>query len=116
MPYGGCPVIRDGHLVGLITESDIFRAFISILRDGAVGVRVTFVTSAGEDVFAVLADRTQHRRVKVLSLMSSHRDGQITCVVRMMGPDVQQTIDDLWGSGHQVLNILQAPPALRDGA
>jgi acetoin utilization protein AcuB len=107
---GALPVVRGGHLIGLITESDIFRAFISILRDGADGARVTFVTSAGEDVFAILADRTQHRRVKVLSLISSHHDGQTTCVVRMVGPDVQQTIDDLWGSRHQVLNVLWPVP------
>jgi acetoin utilization protein AcuB len=107
---GALPVIRGGHLIGLITESDIFRAFISILQDSADGVRVTFLTSAEEDVFAVLAERTQHRQVKVLSLLSSHRDGQTTYVVRMMGPDVQQTIDDLWSSGHQVLNVLQTVP------
>jgi acetoin utilization protein AcuB len=107
---GGLPVIRGDHLIGLITESDIFRAFISILRDGADGVRVTFLTSAEEDVFEVLADRARHRKVKVLSLMSSRRDGQTTYVVRMVGPEVQQTIDDLWRSGHQVLNVLRAFP------
>jgi acetoin utilization protein AcuB len=111
---GALPVVRGGHLIGLITESDIFRAFISILRDGAGGARVTFVTSAEADVFAILADRTQHRQVKVLSLISSHRDGQTTYVVRMVGPDVQQTIDDLWRLGHQVLNVLwpvSTPPS-----
>jgi acetoin utilization protein AcuB len=107
---GALPVVRGGHLIGLITESDIFRAFISILRDGADGVRVTFSTPAEEDVFQVLADRTRHRKVKVLSLMSSRRDGQTTYVVRMVGPEVQQTIDDLWHSGHQVLNILRSFP------
>lgn len=79
-------------------------------------MRVTFSTSAEEDVFSIIADRTQHRHVKVLSLLSSHRDGQTTYVVRMVGPDVQQTIDDLWRSRHQVLNVLWSSPKLSDGA
>lgn len=29
---GGVPVTRDGELVGIVTESDIFRAFVELLR------------------------------------------------------------------------------------
>jgi len=113
---GALPVIREGRLIGLITESDIFRALISILQDHAGGVRVTFSTSEDEDVFEVLADRTRHRKVKVLSLVSCRREGSATYVVRMVGPEIQQTIDDLWHSGHQVLNVLQYSPTVPVGA
>jgi acetoin utilization protein AcuB len=38
----GClPVMRDGELVGIITESDIFRAFVEILGGGEPALRVT---------------------------------------------------------------------------
>jgi acetoin utilization protein AcuB len=103
---GALPVLREQQLIGLITESDILRAFISILGDSSEGARVTFSTPVGEDVFDVFADWTQHREVKVLSLLSSRRDGQTVYVVRMVGPDVRKTIDELWRSGHQVLNVL----------
>jgi acetoin utilization protein AcuB len=105
---GALPVMREGRLIGLITESDIFRAFISVLKGEAVGVRVTFSVTNDEDVFALLADRTQHRRIRVQSLMSSRQDNQTACVAHISGPDIQETIDDLWKSGHQVLNVLHS--------
>jgi acetoin utilization protein AcuB len=38
----GClPVMRDGELVGIITETDIFRAFVEILGSGDAVLRVT---------------------------------------------------------------------------
>ena len=103
---GALPVVRDGLLVGLVTESDIFRAFISVLRADPGATRVTFSVAAGEDVFELLAKRKRARNIKVLSLMSSQRDNRIVCVVRLSGPDVQLTIDDLWESGHHVINVL----------
>jgi acetoin utilization protein AcuB len=35
------PVMRNGKLVGIITESDIFRAFVEILGGGDPVLRVT---------------------------------------------------------------------------
>ena len=32
---GGLPVVRDGRLVGVITESDVFRAFVSLFAAAA---------------------------------------------------------------------------------
>jgi acetoin utilization protein AcuB len=105
---GALPVVRDDRLIGLVTESDIFRAFISVLKADSSATRVTFSVSSTEDVFQLLADRMRQRKVSVSSLMSSRREGQTVCVVRMSGPDVQQTIDDLWKSGHQVINVLHS--------
>ena len=111
---GALPVVRDGLLVGLVTESDILRAFISVLKADKGSTRVTFAVSSDEDVFQLLADRVCERKVSVSSLMSSRRDNGTVCVARMTGPDVQKTIDDLWKSGHQVINVLhsgQSPKA-----
>ncbi len=104
---GALPVTSGGRLIGLITESDIFKAFISILRGDESGSRVTFTISNSEDVFGFLAQTIRRRDVHVLSLMSSRGDRQTSCVVRFSGPEVDQTIEDLWKSGHQVLNVLQ---------
>lgn len=35
--FGALPVVREKELIGLITESDIFRAFISLFRVRAHG-------------------------------------------------------------------------------
>jgi acetoin utilization protein AcuB len=38
---GGLPVMRDGVLVGIITETDVFRALLHLLGGRRSGVRVT---------------------------------------------------------------------------
>lgn len=38
---GGLPVMRDGHVVGIITETDLFKIFLELLGARESGVRVT---------------------------------------------------------------------------
>jgi acetoin utilization protein AcuB len=38
---GGLPVMRDGKLVGIVTESDLFKIFLELLGARQPGVRVT---------------------------------------------------------------------------
>jgi acetoin utilization protein AcuB len=38
---GGLPVLADGYLVGLITETDLFRIFLELMGAQQEGVRVT---------------------------------------------------------------------------
>ncbi len=38
---GGLPVMRDGHVVGIITETDLFKVFLELLGAREPGIRVT---------------------------------------------------------------------------
>ncbi len=38
---GGLPVLRDGHVVGIITETDLFKLFLEFMGAREKGVRVT---------------------------------------------------------------------------
>jgi acetoin utilization protein AcuB len=38
---GGLPVLRDGHVVGIITETDLFKVFLEFMGAREKGVRVT---------------------------------------------------------------------------
>jgi acetoin utilization protein AcuB len=38
---GGLPVTRDGHVVGMITETDLFKIFLELMGAREMGVRVT---------------------------------------------------------------------------
>lgn len=40
---GGLPVVRDGALVGIITETDLFKLFLELLGARERGVRVTML-------------------------------------------------------------------------
>jgi acetoin utilization protein AcuB len=49
---GGLPVLREKELVGIITESDIFKVFISLLGGYRPGVRVSATISGAKGTFA----------------------------------------------------------------
>lgn len=106
---GALPVMHEGHMVGLITESDIFRAIVSLFSLPGKGARITFDMSQGEDVFSFIGQLSRQRKVRVVSLISTDQDNRPECVVRVAGDNVDKFLDDIWASGHVVLNVLRFP-------
>ena len=104
---GALPVVRDGKLVGMITESDIFRAFVGLLTTPGSAVRITFSVKANEDAFKWLAECSQRHAFHVVSLLSYIQDGNHVCMARATGAGVDGLLNELWKSGHRVLNVLQ---------
>jgi len=104
---GSLPVLRDGKLAGLITESDIFRAFVSFFSTHQGGARITFDLSHGEDVFRFVSTEARRRRLRIVNLISSQQDNVPVCVVRVSGLAVEEFLEDLWNSGHRVLHVLR---------
>jgi acetoin utilization protein AcuB len=105
---GALPVLNSAQsLVGVITESDIFRALVAILGDHSSGVRVTFKTAQDEDVFGFVADAARGKKVRVVSLISSRQEDCVLSVVRLTGASADAVVDELWKSGHQPLNVLR---------
>ena len=49
---GGLPVLRDGKLVGIITESDLFKIFTEILGARDMGVRLSMLVPEQPGVLA----------------------------------------------------------------
>ena len=71
---GALPVMYEGHMVGLITESDIFRAIVSLFSLPGKGVRITFDMSRDEDVFGLIGQMAQARHAR--GQPHFHRTGQ----------------------------------------
>jgi len=106
---GALPVVRDSTLVGLITESDIFSAFVSMFESTTGVVRVTFDLSKNEDTLDLVCKLARLRNVRVHSLITAQEHDRPVCVLRFTGTAVAALIEDLWKSGHHVLNVLRSP-------
>ncbi len=104
---GSLPVLHDHHLIGIITESDIFRAFVSFFDAPENSARITFDASNGEDVFGFISRTARQRHLRVLSLISSVQQGIPVCVVRVASPHIDGFLEDLWNSDHRVINVLR---------
>ena len=103
---GALPVVSQHVLVGLITESDIFRAMVEVFETPDRAVRITFLLAPGEDVLPLVADIARRRAMRVTSFMALPRHEPPVCVVQLAGNQVEETLDDVWKSHHRVMNVV----------
>ena len=78
---GALPVLSNYALVGLITESDIFRAMVEVFETPDRAVRITFSLKPGEDVLPLVADIARRRGMRVSSFMALPQHEPPVCVV-----------------------------------
>jgi acetoin utilization protein AcuB len=106
---GALPVIGNHVLVGIITESDIFRALVEVFEAPDRAVRITFSLASGEDVLPLISDIAKRRAMRVTSFMALPRHEPPVCVVQLAGDEVDAALDDVWKSHHRVMNVVHLP-------
>ena len=65
---GGLPVMRGERLVGIVTESDLFKVFLEVLGARTWGLRVTLKMPCGKGVLARLTGELSARDANIVSL------------------------------------------------
>lgn len=103
---GVLPVTSKGKLVGIITESDIFRIVNNLFSGEGGSIRITFDLSENDNVFALVIDIIQEFGIDLVSFISFYDKGRRMAVVRIRGGQTQKVIDELWESGHPIMNII----------
>ncbi|MBS1812218.1 MAG: CBS domain-containing protein [Acidobacteria bacterium] len=103
------PVLQNNLLVGLITESDIFRAFVEMFESRPNEVRITFDASKNEDTLEAVVTIAGRHNVRIVSLITTEHEERHLCVIRVTGQGIEKFQQELWRSGHPVLNIIRTP-------
>lgn len=83
---GGIPVVEDGVPVGMITESDVFRALCEILGFGQKSARLAFTAPEDGDILRELGARLKDRRATSIVAHRDERRGRWDVVLRLQGP------------------------------
>jgi acetoin utilization protein AcuB len=65
---GGLPVTRDGKLVGIITETDLFKVFLEMLGAREAAVRLTMLVPEQKGTLAKIAGRVTELGGNILAL------------------------------------------------
>jgi acetoin utilization protein AcuB len=65
---GGLPVVRDGTVVGIITETDLFKIFIELFGARQRGVRLTMLVPAIKGELAKITTEIASRNGNILAL------------------------------------------------
>src|SRR5262245_7806398 len=107
---GALPVLTNHALVGLITESDVFRAMVEVFETRDRAVRITFSLKPGEDVLPLVAEIARKRSLRVTSFMALPRHDPPVCVVQLVGAKLDEALEDVWKSQHRVINVAQLVP------
>ena len=107
---GALPVLRGTHLIGLITESDVFDAFASLFDLSTNGARIVFDISDGEDILPFIAELAARHELRVTSLISLHKRERPMCVVHVVGANVDALLEEVWRSHHRLESVVRTGP------
>ena len=108
---GALPVVRHGRLVGIVTESDVFRAFVEMSGADAPGLRVTFELAPDEDVVATMVEICRTRRATMTGIAAFDHDDRRAgarrrlAVVRIATTEPDAVLDAIWASHHRVIAV-----------
>ena len=104
---GGMPVV-DGqnHVIGIITETDIFSAFVEMMGGGQKGLRLTLQIPAGSGTLATLSKAIFEAGGNILSVGSLNRetDSQRELIVKVRGVSKEKIVGVLEALGDHVVD------------
>jgi acetoin utilization protein AcuB len=104
---GGLPVVDEvGHVVGVITETDIFKTFVGIYRIDHSGLRLTLRIPDKRGALADLSKVIFDLGGDVLSVSSLHDDtaGDYVLVIKVQDVNKDQLVGTLEALGDQVVD------------
>lgn len=105
---GGIPVVEENFLVGIITESDIFDAFVEVLGGRNKDTRIELSISHDNDliykVFDVLA--TYDTPINNIVICNNHSLKTKTITLRIESEHTQEIVDELWKIGCKISSII----------
>lgn len=105
---GGIVVVDpDGKVVGLITETDIFKLFVDVMGLPSGMTRITLDVT---DQVGVLSDITaifREQGINIKSLVTFSTDGRAELVIRADVADPTNLVEALKAKGYPVLHVVR---------
>lgn len=104
---GGMPVLEDGKLVGIITESDVFSAFVEVLGAGEEGARIEMIIrKKSSDLYDVIdLFRRYDMSIQAITIHDCFSGTLRLVTLRVMGEELDDMLDALRSSGAQINRI-----------
>jgi len=105
---GAALVVEAGTLVGIITETDIFKAFTEIMGAGDKGIRLELqIKNSSSAIYKVMdICRQFDMELTAISIYNNFSQEHQLLTIRINGEDTEDIIDALWDSGAKINQIL----------
>ncbi|MBW2341653.1 MAG: CBS domain-containing protein [Deltaproteobacteria bacterium] len=107
MGYGGFPVMEDGKLVGMVTESDIVRVMTRVLGVSVKGKRIDIKASKEFGNMKRIMEILDEHKTVLLSLMTLPRpeDEDWLVVLRIKNQEAKPIVKELRSAGFDVMYV-----------
>lgn len=101
------PILDGDELVGIITETDIFRAFCTIMGLHQQGTRIVLEVEHGSSGIQTILDTIEIHEVELLSVvtLTSYSKTHSLVTIRVRGVELNDLSEAIRESGHRVLEI-----------
>ncbi|MGD9948068.1 MAG: CBS domain-containing protein [Desulfobulbus sp.] len=102
--FGSLLVVQDGELVGIITETNIFDAFLEILGARKEGTRIELKIDRNPSAFYAMMQVFKKCKMTVLGITvfpDFSEDHQLV-TLKVKGDDMEQLTESLWDAGLQI--------------
>lgn len=101
---GALPVMEKGRLVGIITESDIFDAFIDVMGFGVPGTRLTIEIEDRPGQILEVIRPISEEGINIRSIATFHAESRQELVIRVETKTPEKIIEKIKSSGFRVLH------------
>ncbi len=107
---GALPVIHDGKLVGIITETDIFRSFLELLGAREPGVRLTMRIPVGQGVLPLCTETISKLGGRLLALTTWGGDepGDTIITAKVTGVGKKKLTESIAKLGVEYLDVRES--------
>ena len=106
----GClPVLKENRMVGIITDTDIFKSFVEILGGREQGLRLTLDVTEGKGALAAIANEIAREDGNIMSLATfSGKDASDRIItVKVNGAPKEGLLKGLESNSVKVLNAVE---------
>jgi len=103
----GLPVVRDGEVVGVITETDIFKVFLEIFGARQPGIRVAFLLSQAPGQLATVSTAIAKAGGNLIALGSflGETSENVEITMKIDSMEQQEVVDILTPLVEKILDI-----------
>lgn len=99
------PVTDGEYLVGIITRTDIFRAFLDIMGVKAAGTRIAISAVDKTGVFAEVTQIFASYGIDIRNISNINENGKLEMVVKVRSFDVEKAVEDIKAKGYIIESI-----------
>jgi len=107
---GSLPVMHDSKLVGIITETDLFKIFVELLGAREPGVRLTLKVPEGKGMLPLITGTISRLEGHVLALTTwaGEEPGTRVVTVKVSGVDREKLVNNIGELGIEFLDVRES--------